>query len=143
MDNILKLLLGVLGVSGMIAMVTSNLSFEPTAGTNSNAVEPPIIMQPVEETIDDEEALPEDELEESPEEDGDDIFAVGEPMIDGNPYGSNAQQQSPDNGAIPVDMAQAGNFNPGGGVPQSYDQQQIFTPAPAQDNYNSAIAEGQ
>jgi hypothetical protein len=146
MDNILKLLLGVLGVSGMIAMVTSNLSFEPQQQQQSqiNADDPPIVMQPVDESVDEsEEPLPEDEVAEAVEEDGDDIFAIGEPSIDGNPYGTNNQQQPQNDNPMPVDMAQAGSFNYGQAAPQSYDQPQYYGPQPAPGGYAPAAIEGQ
>jgi hypothetical protein len=144
MDNILKLLLGVLGVAGMIAMVTSNLSFEPQPAPAP--VAETVVMQPVPESEDGqegEEAIAEEGMEDSPEEDGEDIFAIGEPMIDGNPYGANTQPQPQNDNPVPVDMVQ--NDNPGyaQSAPQSYDPQQYYAPQPSQPVYMPAVAEGQ
>jgi hypothetical protein len=142
MDNILKLLLGVLGVSGMIAMVTSNLSFEPQVQVQSQTPmpPPPEIIQSNEDEV--EEPVPDEDPAEASEEDGDDIFAVGEPMIDGNPYGTNNPQQQPSNPPPMVpEFAPSGNSNFSQSAPQSYDPQQYYTPQSAPGNY--AIAEGQ
>lgn len=133
MDNILKLLLGVLGVSGMIAMVTSNLTFEPSA--EPAAAQPPIISAPVlsenpEEPVDEE--LTEDE---AVEEDGDDIFAVGEPMIDGNPYGTPSAPQPQEAPQLQLNQPYSGNFNNGDVAQQNYGVPQPFPnpdPAPSQ-----------
>lgn len=144
MDNILKLVLGVLGISGMIAMVTTNLTFEPQSGSQPAAVQAPVIMEPVEENVDENgEPVSEEEVAESVEEDGDDIFAIGEPSIDGNPYGANLQQPMPSEVPPPVDMTQAGNFNYNNAVPQYYNQQQNSAPQPPQIVYAPAVAEGQ
>ncbi len=111
MDNILKLLLSVLGIAGLIAFVTSNLSFESQA--TAVPVTAPVI---VEATPIAENGLTEEIFEEeSPEEDGEDIFAIGEPTIDGNPYGSNDQQQQQQ-----YDPSQSGSFNYGQPVQQVY-----------------------
>jgi hypothetical protein len=121
MDNILKLLLSVLGIAGLIAFVTSNLSFEPQAP--AVALPPPVVVDgpPVGE-----EGLNEEGFEEeSPEEDGEDVFAIGEPMIDGNPYGSNNQQQQQQ-----FDPSQSGNFNYAQPAQPNYSQDQVFAPQP-------------
>jgi hypothetical protein len=135
MDNVLKLLLGVLGVSGMIAMVTSNLSFEPSAPPA--AAQPPAIAAPVltensEEVV--EEAVDEEFIDgETAEEDGDDIFAVGEPMIDGNPYGTNNVPQPQDAPQLQLNQPFSGNTNNGDIAQQNYGVPQPFsTPAPTE-----------
>lgn len=75
MDNILKLLLGVLGVAGLLAMLTPS----------KESVAPPVpepsaeIASPVNEA-----APPDEALFEKP---GDEIIKFGEPMIDVSPIG--------------------------------------------------------
>ena len=129
MDNILKLLLGVLGVAGLIAMVASNFSFEPPQ--SAVALPPPAVAPSSPLGNEGEEALPEEAADaESPEEDGEDILAIGEPLIDGNPYGSNNQQQ-PNNGQMPYDPSQAGNFNYGNAAQQGYSYPQNYAPQQA------------
>jgi hypothetical protein len=131
MDNVLKLLLGVLGVSGMITMVTSNLSFEPSAPPA--AAQPPAIAAPV-LTENNEEEVEEEFIEgESPEEDGDDIFAVGEPMIDGNPYGTSNVPQPQDAPQLQLNQPFPGNINNGDVAQQNYGVPQPFSaPAPTE-----------
>lgn len=96
MDNILKLLLGVLSVAGLIAMVTpTNMTVAPPppVATDAPAVEGPA-------QVSDPALLPEEEIVEEAE---DDPFSTGEPMIDGNPIGQTvannsdmqSQQQTP------------------------------------------------
>ncbi len=149
MDNILKLLLGVLGLSGMITMVTSNLTFEPQSQSQPQSqsdtpmLPPPGLVQSTDEPEEEgEEFTQDDELAEASEEDGDDIFAVGEPMIDGNPYGTNGQQQQNETPMIP-EIAQPSGNNFSQAAPPSYGQQQYYAPQPAQAAYAPAFAEGQ
>ena len=101
MDNILKILLGVLGVAGLLAMLTpSGVSVAP----------------PVPETIV-EVATPVNEVPQLPPSDeavfedaGDEIIKFGEPTIDGNPIGDeNAPQQQ--NGDNPNQSVQDGDGN--------------------------------
>lgn len=99
MDNILKLLLGVLGVAGLIAMVTSSLPFEAPVAVD--AAPPPVIAAGP--PLPDESTGEENFDEPSPEEDGEDIFAMGEPMIDGNPYGTTSDQNAQANVQPPYD----------------------------------------
>ena len=62
----------------------------------------------------------------SPEEDGEDIFAIGEPVIDGNPYGTNNVPQPQDAPQLQLNQPYSGNINngdmaqPGFGVPQPF-----------------------
>lgn len=137
MDNILKLLLGVLGVAGLITMVTSNLPFETESA--AVALPPPLVTEgpPVNQNGED---IPIEEGEESsPEEDGEDIFAIGEPMIDGNPYGVNNQQPVQNEGQPPPDYS---NFNYAQAGPQGYAAPPIYSPQPAPDNF-APIVNGQ
>jgi hypothetical protein len=95
MDNIQKLVFGVLGISGLLAMLTpSNLAVPQPA----TAVEAP---QPLVESPnpDGEAPLPDDEIGEGEEID-DDPFAIGEPSIDGMPIGQqfDGNQRDPDEG---------------------------------------------
>jgi hypothetical protein len=100
MDNIQKLIVGVLGISGMLAMLTpSNVPF----AAESNAVPPPVAAPelPANGAVDE---LPADELvEDESIEEGDD-FVIGEPAIDGNPIGVSSQPNeapAPDYGQLP------------------------------------------
>lgn len=98
MDNILKLLLGVLSVAGLIAMVTpTNLTVAPPVPIAADDI--PAVEGPAQ--ISDPALLPEEETVEEAE---DDPFSTGEPMIDGNPINgqsvannseSDSPQQSP------------------------------------------------
>lgn len=119
MDNILKLLLGVLGVAGLIAMVTpTNLVVSPPPEA---VAPPPAIASAIPENPDG-EAPPED-----PEviEDEDDPFSTGEPMIDGNPVNQPGQQDQNNYGETPQQAVPA--FDPA-----SYGLPNIagYTPAP-------------
>lgn len=96
MDNILKLLLGVLSVAGLIAMVTpTNMTVAPPVPVVADM---PAVAGP--DQLSDAALLPEEEIVEEAE---DDPFSTGEPMIDGNPIGQpvannsegDSQQQSP------------------------------------------------
>jgi hypothetical protein len=138
MDNILKLLL------------TSNLTFEPQSQSQPQSqsetpmLPPPGLQQsdgePEEEG---EEFTQDDEVTEASEEDGDDIFAVGEPMIDGNPYGTNGQAQVQSDRPMIPEIAQPSGNNFSQAAPPSYDPQQYYAPQPAQGAYAPAFAEGQ
>ncbi len=104
MDNILKVLVGVLGLAGLLAMLTpSNITVAP-------AVPEPVVevAQPVNEVADVPlgGVLPEEPYEETDDE----IVKFGEPMIDGNPIGDDEapQQQNPDN---PGQSPSTGNGN--------------------------------
>ena len=129
MDNILKLLLGVLGVAALITFVTANLTFdsEPVAVAQTAPAAP--VVPPVNEGNTDISA--EETFDEgSPEEDGDDLLAVGEPVIDGNPYGSNAQQNMQNEVQIPQEQIPNAPYNyaqpamPNYSVPQANMQPQ-------------------
>ena len=131
MDNILKLLLGVLGVAGLIAFATSTLSVD--AQVSETAAPPPVIEAGPPPVI---EGIEEVGLEEeSPEEDGEDVLAMGEPMIDGNPYGSNGQQVPQYNPQAAYDPTQAGNFNYAQPVMPAYGLQQINPAQPPPGTY--------
>jgi len=98
MDNILKLLLGVLSVAGLIAMLApTNLSMSPPP--EIAAAEPAIAAPQLENPN---EELPPEDAELIENEAEDDPFSTGEPMIDGNPI-NQQEQQSPNayNGGIP------------------------------------------
>lgn len=119
MDNILKLLLGVLGVAALITFVTSSLTYDeqpvavaqaapvanPTPPANGNENQ-----APVEEVTDDS----------SPEEDGEDILAIGVPVIDGNPYGSSNQQSLQSEVQIPQEQVPNADPYYGQAPPQAY-----------------------
>ncbi len=89
MDNIQKLILGVLGVAGMIAMLVP--SGDPMAPpVASIATVAPTIVEPAAET----EFVAEEQSDEESELNDDDVFAMGEPAIDGNPIQSSFQNNS-------------------------------------------------
>ena len=112
MDNIQKLVFGVLSVAGLLAMATpSDLTVtQPSAAV---AVAPVIATAPV--LAEGEEFAAEDENFETESVD-DDPFAMSEPSIDGNPIGQ------------PVDPSQSNAVNQ---QPNYADQGQYSTP-----NYN-------
>lgn len=88
MDNILKLLLGVLSVAGLIAMLTPT-DMAVTPPTPAVAVASPAAVAPM---PDNGEAPPVEE-EEVVDEVADDPFSSGEPTIDGNPINMPGQNQ--------------------------------------------------
>jgi hypothetical protein len=120
MDNIQKLVFGVLAIAGLLAMVTpSDLVVPPPAPVID--MPPPMIEGPASEG-DSDEVLADDEAIEGEEVD-DDPFSTGEPSIDGNPIGqpANNNQINPDNPQPnPVDQAQYGIPNYGGQAIASY-----------------------
>jgi hypothetical protein len=141
MDNILKLLLSVLGVAGLIAMVTSNMPYDqqqPEA-----IAPPPLINPPLPTSENGGDALPEESLDaESPEEDGEDVLSIGEPMIDGQPYGSSNQQAPQNEGPMPVQQP-ADNFSYGQGTAQGYSSMPpIYVPQPGQDTSITPVYNG-
>jgi hypothetical protein len=85
MDNILKLLLGVLSFAGLLAMlVPANLAVKPPA--------PAVAVAPTAEVppqITDQEPPPEEEMIDDEAED--DPFSNGQPIIDGNPINDSGQ----------------------------------------------------
>ncbi len=85
MDNILKLLLGVLTISGLIALLipSQNASVAP-----ANPAAPLVARAvPLPESVAGDEIDTEDEEVELPDEAEEDEFKLGEPSIDGQPYG--------------------------------------------------------
>lgn len=95
MDNIQKLVFGVLGIAGLLAMLTpSDLAVpEPAPVTEA----PQISSEGTNTDGDSEAPLPDDDAVEVEEID-DDPFAIGEPSIDGKPIGqqSDTNQSNPD-----------------------------------------------
>lgn len=125
MDNIQKLILGVLGVSGMIAMVLpSGVSSKSNADETSVAVDAPVLGPP-EMAEDGSEA--EEEMTEESEFANEDIFVTGEPAIDGNPL----QAQPEGNPAQAPQIAEQY-------VPPVIDYGQAAAPPPA-INYPQAV----
>lgn len=90
MDNIQKLIVGVLGVSGLLAMLTPS-SVPVIDGSNPTAAAP-AISPPSLADIEGGEPLVDEAAEAELPDDGDD-FTLGEPSIDGNPIGATGQQQ--------------------------------------------------
>jgi hypothetical protein len=98
MDNIQKLVLGVLSIAGAIAMLTpTNVDFAAKARNASPAegipAPPPPVMMPVDEGEFTEEAIEADEDEVTDDEED---VTFGQPMTDGNPVGAPQNQQNPD-----------------------------------------------
>ncbi|MFN0045289.1 MAG: hypothetical protein ACKVOS_02335 [Sphingorhabdus sp.] len=138
MDNILKLLLGVLGVAGLITFVTSSLTFEEPPVAVAQAAPAPTPATPVAENA----ALPNpDEVtdEGSPEEDGEDILAIGVPVIDGNPYGSSNQQSLQNEVQIPQEQIPNAPQYYGQVPQQSYAAPQYNVPQSATGNFDPAL----
>lgn len=80
MDNIQKLILGVLGIAGMIAMlVPSGDPVTPTVAPTA-----PAAATIVEATVQADLAA-EEQLDAEAEMSDEDVFLMGEPAIDGNP----------------------------------------------------------
>lgn len=106
MDNILKLLLGVLGVAGLLAILTpSDVSVTP----------PPIIevasqVNEAPQTSNDEAAF--DEVD-------DELTKFGEPMIDANPIGDQAAPRR-------QNVSNSNQSVPGGNGNQILNYQQIL-----------------
>lgn len=103
MDNILKLLLGVLAVSGLLAMLVPAESpvARPVASAPPPAAPPP---PTVGEVTDGEEAdQVEDEIDDA-EFDGnyadDEDFRIGEPSIDGQPFGAGGETPTPNQDTV-------------------------------------------
>lgn len=80
MDNIQKLILGVLGIAGMIAMlVPSGDPISPSVATTAPAAA--TIVEATAQT----DLAAEDQLDAEAELTDEDVFLMGEPAIDGNP----------------------------------------------------------
>ncbi len=107
MDNIQKLILGVLGIAGMLVMlVPSQIEVAPqrppAVAASGTPVPPPVMPQDGNENGNGgEEAVEESDFEDE------DIFLTGEPAIDGNPnqgpqnYPNNVQQPPMDQYSAP------------------------------------------
>lgn len=103
MDNSLKMLLGVLSVSGLIAMFVPSASpvVSPVGSTPPFAAAPVPAPPPpsnTEEVFEGEDDYAGDEEEALDGEDTDEEdFRIGEPSIDGRPFGSGPDIRSEDN----------------------------------------------
>ena len=86
MDNILKLLLGVLAISGLIALL---LPSQKASVAPANPAAAPVVARavPLPKTVAGNESDTEDEEVELPDEAEEDEFKFGEPSIDGQPFG--------------------------------------------------------
>ncbi|WP_373475209.1 hypothetical protein [Sphingorhabdus sp.] len=138
MDNILKLLLGVLGVAALITFVTSSLTYDQQPVAVAQAAPAPVPSPPVTENTvtTDPDELTDDS---SPEEDGEDILAIGVPVIDGNPYGSSNQQSLQNEVQIPQEQAPNAPTYYGQVPPQAYIAPQYTVPQPSTGNYDPAL----
>jgi hypothetical protein len=122
MDNIQKLLLGVLSIAGAIAMLTpTDVDFASKTSNASPAEGIPAPPPPPTASVDEAE-LPEETVEgteEEEEQDDEDDVLFGQPLIDGNPVGTAQNQQNSNNywSAVPQS---APNF--------SYDPRQVSAP---------------
>ena len=123
MDNIQKLMVGVLSVAGMLAMLVPSAD---SLGSSAEAPPPTTIdIPPPAQTADQAQvAGTESESEEAPESElsDDDVFAIGEGAIDGSPvggsFGNSADAPPPityDPGTISQPGTQSGGIAPVGG----------------------------
>jgi hypothetical protein len=130
MDNILKLLIGVLSVAGLLAMLTPTHSPEPQVVAQT-------VPAPTEAVITDNVVNPEESL---PEEPDDEVIKFGEPMIDGKPImdeengaqvANNFNQDSGQMNNASGDYAAIQNSPP----PEAYADQQSYgqQPMPSTD----------
>lgn len=135
MDNIQKLVFGVLAIAGLLAMVTpTDMPLAPPVVT-TDAPQPMIEGQPTDANA--EEVLPEDEMIEGQEVD-DDPFSMGEPSIDGNPIGQSANnnQGSPDNPQPnPMDQMQYATPNYGSQIAQNTGAPPVYNVPIGPDGY--------
>jgi hypothetical protein len=123
MDNIQKLLLGVLSIAGAIAMLTpTGVDFASKTANASPAEGIPAPPPPPTASIDEAE-LPEEGIEEQEdgEQDDEDDVMFGQPLIDGNPVGVSQNQQNPANSwSQNVQPAPNYNYNYGQAAPQNF-----------------------
>lgn len=100
MDNIQKLLLGVLSIAGAIAMlVPADVDFAATPN-NASPAEGVVAPPPPASARDESDLENEDEFDPEQPQDDEDDFVIGEPSIDGNPVGTQPQE-NPQNGGAP------------------------------------------
>jgi hypothetical protein len=100
MDNILKLLLGVLSVAGLLAMLTPSSTPKPVVVAQAE----PAPAKPVVEAAD---VNPEEPV---PDETEDEVIKFGEPMIDGKPIMDEENgTQATNNYSQPTDQTNTGN----------------------------------
>lgn len=99
MDNTLKVLVGVVGFAGLIALLVPSQSKVETASNGAPlAVAPPPLMAPQIANDGETDAEFEDNDAELPDEDPEvDEFKFGEPSIDGQPFGGT--YEPPSNGS--------------------------------------------
>jgi hypothetical protein len=129
MDNIQKLILGVLGIAGMIAMlVPSGASVVPPPAAEAAPAAAAVMVEPA---AAEQEAVPEEELAEESEMSDEEVFAMGEPAIDGNPIGNAANNlDSPPPAAAQFAQPQQADYSqPGIITGQAYAQP--LAPPPA------------
>jgi hypothetical protein len=114
MDNIQKLILGVLGIAGMLViLVPSQIDVAPqrppAVAASGTPAPPPVMPQDGNENGNDgEQSVEESDFE------NEDIFLTGEPAIDGNP------DQGPQNYPNNVQQPQTDQYS----APQNYDYNQ-------------------
>jgi hypothetical protein len=101
MDNIQKLVIGVLGIAGMLAMLVPSAD---SVGLSAEAPPPSVVeIPPPAQTADQAQQTQQAESEEVAESElsDDDVFAIGEGAIDGNPvagsFGNSADAPPPIN----------------------------------------------
>lgn len=132
MDNIQKLILGVLGISGMLAMLVpsgAGVAPPPPADTAAIAAANPESI-PTEDGV-----VPEEEVTDESETD-EDVFLVGEPAIDGNPLqGSQPNYQPPPFAVQQYAPQPSFEYSQPATVPeQSFAQPQLPLPVPPPTN---------
>jgi hypothetical protein len=92
MDNIQKLVFGVIGIAGLATFLASGLPSAPLPAQQAIVAPQPETLNPAPPPSD--VAVEGENPEDTAEEDGEDVLAMGEPVIDGQPYGTRAQSQA-------------------------------------------------
>jgi hypothetical protein len=134
MDNIQKLVLGVLGIAGAIAMLTpTDVDFAakmanapPAEGIPAPA---PPVTYPVDEAEFTEEAIESDEEEVADDEED---VAFGQPLVDDSTQGSSQNQPNPDQSWDANNQANLNyNYDYGQGTAQNFNTGSGMAPVSA------------
>jgi hypothetical protein len=130
MDNIQKLVFGVIGIAGLATFLASGLPPAPRPQQQAVVAPQPEMLNPAPPAP--EQLVEGENPEDTAEEDGEDVLAMGEPVIDGQPYGTRAQSQSnPDAPQMEYGQQMANPYY--GQMPQqNYAPQPNYIPQPQQ-----------